>query len=161
MVIDLRNNGGGIVQETLEIADYILEKDDVILVTRDKDGKEEIEKSKKNPIINVPVVVLTNGNSASASEILAAALKENGKAKIVGEKTYGKGVIQELIGLKDGSGIKITIEEYYTPNRNKINKIGVEPDEKISLPEEVLNKYENDKNYDNQLQKALEILKNR
>ena len=161
LVIDLRNNGGGIVQETLEIADYILEKDDVILVTRDKDGKEEIEKSKKNPIINVPVVVLTNGNSASASEILAAALKENGKAKIVGEKTYGKGVIQELIGLKDGSGIKITIEEYYTPNRNKINKIGVEPDEKISLPEEVLNKYENDKNYDNQLQKALEILKNR
>lgn len=161
LIIDLRNNGGGIVQETLEIADYILEKNDIILVTRDKDGKEEIEKSKKNPIINVPVVVLTNGNSASASEILAAALKENGKAKIVGEKTYGKGVIQELIGLKDGSGIKITIEEYYTPNRNKINKIGVEPDEKISLPEEVLNKYENDKNYDNQLQKALEILKNR
>ena len=161
LIIDLRNNGGGIVQETLEIADYILEKDDVILVTRDKDGKEEIEKSKKNPIINVPVVVLTNGNSASASEILAAALKENEKAKVVGEKTYGKGVIQELIGLKDGSGIKITIEEYYTPNRNKINKIGVEPDEKISLPEEVLNKYENDKNYDNQLQKALEILKNR
>ena len=161
LIIDLRNNGGGIVQETLEIADYILEKNDIILVTRDKDGKEEMEKSKKNPIINVPVVVLTNGNSASASEILAAALKENGKAKIVGEKTYGKGVIQELIGLKDGSGIKITIEEYYTPNRNKINKIGVEPDEKISLPEEVLNKYENDKNYDNQLQKALEILKNR
>ena len=161
LVIDLRNNGGGIVQETLEIADYILEKDDIILVTKDKDGNEEIEKSKKNPIISVPVVVLTNGNSASASEILAAALKENEKAKIVGEKTYGKGVIQELIELKDGSGIKVTIEEYYTPNRNKINKIGVEPDEKISLPEEVLNKYENDKNYDNQLQKALQILKNR
>ena len=161
LILDLRNNGGGIVEEALEIADYILEKNDIILVTKDKDDNEEIEKSKNKPIIKVPVVVLTNKNTASASEIIAAALKENEKATVVGEKTYGKGVIQELITLNDESGIKITIEEYYTPNKNKINKIGIEPDEKIELPAEVATIYEIDKNYDTQLQKALEILKNR
>lgn len=158
LIIDLRNNGGGIVDEALQIADYILEKDDIILITKDRDGNEEIEKSTKKPIINVPVVVLTNENTASASEILAGALKENGKATIVGEQTYGKGVIQELISLKDGSGIKITTEEYYTPNRNKINKVGIEPDEKISLPDEVANSYSVDRKYDTQLQKAITIL---
>lgn len=158
IIIDLRNNGGGIVDEALQIADYILEKDDIILITKDRDGNEEIEKSTKKPIINLPVVVLTNENTASASEILAGALKENGKATIVGEQTYGKGVIQELISLKDGSGIKITTEEYYTPNRNKINKVGIEPDEKISLPDEVANSYSVDKKYDTQLQKAITIL---
>lgn len=158
LVIDLRNNGGGIVDEALQIADYILEKDDIILITKDRDGNEEIEKSTKKPIVNVPVVVLTNENTASASEILAGALKENGKATIVGEQTYGKGVIQELISLKDGSGIKITTEEYYTPNRNKINKVGIEPDEKISLPDKVANSYSVDRKYDTQLQKAITIL---
>lgn len=158
LVIDLRNNGGGIVDEALEIADYILEKDDIILITKDRDGNEEIEKSTKKPTVNVAVVVLTNENTASASEILAGALKENGKATIVGERTYGKGVIQELISLKDGSGIKITTEEYYTPNRNKINKVGIEPDEKVSLPDEVTNSYSVDKKYDTQLQKAIKIL---
>lgn len=158
LIIDLRNNGGGIVDEALEIADYILEKDDIILITKDREGNEEIEKSTKKPIVNVPVVILTNENTASASEILAGALKENGKATIVGEKTYGKGVIQELISLKDGSGIKITTEEYYTPNRNQINKIGITPDEEVSLPDEVTSSYNIDKKYDTQLQKAVTIL---
>lgn len=158
LIIDLRNNGGGIVEEALEIADYILEKDDIILITKDREGNEEIEKSTKKPIVNVPVVILTNENTASASEILAGALKENGKATIVGEKTYGKGVIQELISLKDGSGIKITTEEYYTPNRNQINKIGITPDEEVSLPDEVTSSYNIDKKYDTQLQKAVTIL---
>lgn len=161
LVIDLRNNGGGIVEEALTISDYILEKDDIILITKDRDGNEEIEKAKKNPIVNVPIVVLTNGNSASASEILAAALKDNGKAKIVGEKTFGKGVIQELITLSDGSGIKITIEEYFTPNKNKINEIGIKPDEEVFLPEDVISSYKIDRKDDTQLQKAIEILKNR
>ena len=161
LVIDLRNNGGGIVEEALTISDYILEKDDIILITKDRDGNEEIEKAKKNPIVNVPIVVLTNGNSASASEILAAALKENEKATIVGERTFGKGVIQELITLSDGSGIKITIEEYFTPNKNKINEIGIKPDEEVFLPEDVISSYKIDRKDDTQLQKAIEILKNR
>lgn len=159
LVIDLRNNGGGILKESLDIVDYILDKGDTILITKDKDGREEIEKSRNNPIVKVPVVILVNGGSASASEVVVAALKENEKAIIVGEKTYGKGVIQELITLSDGSGIKITIEEYYTPNKNKINEIGIEPDEEVFLPEEVITTYNLERENDTQLQKAIEILK--
>lgn len=161
LILDLRNNGGGIVDEALEIADYMLEKDDIILITKDKEGNEEIEKSSNKPIVDVPIVVLVNENTASASEILAGALKENGKATLVGEQTYGKGVIQELITLSDGSGIKITTEEYYTPNRNQINKIGIKPDEQVSLPDDVVSSYNLERKYDIQLQKAIEILKNR
>ena len=155
LIIDLRNNGGGIVEEALDIADYILEKNQIILITKDKEGKENIEKSTKNPIINVPIIVLTNGNTASASEILAGALKDNNKAKIVGEKTYGKGVIQELLTLSDGSGIKITIEEYYTPNKNKINGVGIKPDVEISSTETIVTDIEKD----TQLQEAIKLLK--
>lgn len=161
LIIDLRNNGGGVLDEALEIADSMLEKDDIILITKDKDDNEEIEKSKNKPIINIPVIVLTNENSASASEILVAALKDNERATIVGEKTYGKGVIQELITLTDGSGIKITTEEYYTPNKNKINKVGIEPDKQVSLPDNVVSLYDVDSKYDTQLQEAIKILKNK
>lgn len=159
LVIDLRNNGGGIVSEALQIADYILDKDDVILYEVDKNNKEEIEKSENAPIINMPIVLLTNGNTASSSEILAGALKDHGKAKIVGTKTYGKGVIQQLLTLPDGSGLKITSEEYLTPNKTKINKIGIEPDEKVELPDTVKNVLTVEQKDDTQLQKAIEILK--
>ena len=115
LIIDLRNNGGGLVDQALEIAGYMTEKDTVLLYEVDKDGNEEIEKSKGDLIINMPVIILTNENTASASEILAGALKDLGKAKIVGTKTYGKGVIQEILTVKDGSGIKITTHEYQTP----------------------------------------------
>lgn len=161
LIIDLRNNGGGIVDEALKIADYVLEKDDVILITKDKSGKEEIEKSTKKPIINIPIVILTNENTASSSEILTAALKEHEKATIVGEKTYGKGVIQKLITLTDGSGIKITTEEYYTPNRNKINKVGITPDKEVSLPETVASSFNVERKNDTQLQEAINMLKNK
>ena len=159
LIIDLRNNGGGIVKEALEIADYILNKDDVILYEVDKNDKETVEKSTNDPIINMPIVVLTNGNTASSSEILAGALKDHGKATIVGEKTYGKGVIQQLLTLPDGSGLKITSEEYLTPNKTKINGIGIEPDEQISLPDTVKNVLNVEEKDDTQLQKAIEILK--
>lgn len=157
LIIDLRNNGGGIVDEALEIADYILEKDDVILYEVDKNNNEEIEKSENHPIIDLPIILLTNENTASSSEILAGALKDHGKAKIVGTKTYGKGVIQQLLTLPDGSGLKITAEEYLTPNKTKINKIGIEPDEKVELPETVKNVLAVDEKDDTQLQKAIEM----
>ena len=159
LIIDLRNNGGGIVDEALEIADYILAKDDVILYEVDKNNKEKIEKAKNDPIINMPIVVLTNENTASSSEILAGALKDHNKAKIVGKKTYGKGVIQQLLTLPDGSGLKITAEEYLTPNKTKINKIGIEPDEKVELPDTVKNVLTIEEKDDTQLQKAIEMLK--
>ena len=159
LIIDIRNNGGGLVDEAIKIADYIVEKDATLLITKDKTGEEEITKAEIDPIIDVPIVVLTNGSSASASEILAGALKDNGKATIVGEKTYGKGVIQELLTLTDGSGLKITTSEYYTPNRNKINEVGITPDVEVKLDEEIEDELTIEESKDNQLQKAIEILK--
>ena len=159
LIIDLRNNGGGIVDQALQIADYITDKDSVLLYEVDKNGNEKVKKSEQDPIINMPIVILTNENTASASEILAGALKDLGKAKIVGTKTYGKGVIQQILKLNDGSGLKITIEEYQTPNRNKINKVGIEPDEKVELPDNLKNQLVINENEDTQLQKAIELLK--
>lgn len=159
LIIDLRNNGGGIVDQALEIADYITDKDSVLLYEVDKNDKETVKKAQNDPIINMPIVILTNENTASASEILAGALKDLGKAKTVGTTTYGKGVIQQILRLSDGSGLKITIEEYQTPNRNKINKVGIEPDEKVELPDTVTNIFNVKENEDTQLQKAIEMLK--
>ena len=115
-----------------------------------------LRKSKEAPIIDVPIVVLVNGNSASASEIFAGALKDYDKATIIGTKTYGKGVIQTLYKLSDGSGLKITTAEYCTPNRNKINKVGIEPDITVELPDDITEL--TDEN-DTQLQRAIEELK--
>ena len=159
LIIDLRNNGGGIVDQALEIADYMTDKDSVLLYEVDKNNKETVRKSKNDAIINMPIIILTNENTASASEILAGALKDLGKAKTVGTTTYGKGVIQQILKLNDRSGIKITIEEYQTPNRNKIHKVGIEPDEKVELPESVQNSLSIKESEDTQLQKAIEMLK--
>lgn len=159
LIIDLRNNGGGIVSEALKIADYVADKDSVLLYEVDKNNKETIKKSENKPIINMPIIILVNENTASSSEILSGALKDLGKAKIVGKKTYGKGVIQEILTLPDGSGVKITTEEYQTPNRNKIHKVGIEPDENVELPDTVKNVLQVKENEDTQLQKAIEMLK--
>ena len=147
------------MDQALEIADYIADKDSVLLYEVDKDNKEEVEKSKNNPIINMPIIILTNENTASSSEILAGALKDLGKAQIVGTKTYGKGVIQQLLTLPDGSGIKITSNKYLTPNKTEINKIGIEPNETVELPDTVKNVLRVEEKDDTQLQKAIEMLK--
>ena len=120
---------------------------------------ERVLVDENDPIINMPVIILTNENTASASEILAGALKDLGKAKIVGTKTYGKGVIQELLTLKDGSGLKITSQKYLTPNKTEINKVGIQPDQTVELPDSVNNILNVDEKDDTQLQKAIEILK--
>lgn len=149
LVIDLRDNGGGIVDEALEILDCMLDKNQIALITVDKDGKEQISKTEQNKTIDIPIVVLVNEQTASASEIMAGALKDHKRAIIVGTKTYGKGVIQELMYLTSGAALKLTTNEYYTPNRNKINEIGIIPDYEIKLTKEE----------DTQLQKAIELLK--
>lgn len=159
LIIDLRNNGGGIVDQALQIADYVADKDSVILYEVDKNNKETVKKAKTDPIINMPIIILTNENTASASEILAGALKDLGKAKTVGTTTYGKGVIQQILKLSDGSGLKVTIEEYQTPNRSKIHKIGIAPDEEVKLPDSVTNLLNVTESEDTQLQKAIEMLK--
>ena len=159
LIIDLRNNGGGIVDESLKIANMLVEKDSTLLITKDKNDKEEVTKAKEKPIINMPTVVLINEYSASASEILAGALKDNEKATLIGNKTYGKGIIQELHQLSDGSGLKITVSEYYTPNHNAIHKIGITPDIEINLSEEAKKQITLEQKDDTQLQKAIETLK--
>ena len=159
LIIDLRNNGGGIVDEALDILDKLLDKDSVLMITKDKNEKEVVEKAKNKASIKIPVVVLVNENTASASEIFASALQDNNRAKIVGTKTYGKGVIQELLTLSDGSGIKITTEEYYTPNRNKINKVGITPNEEVNLPDNVAGTYNLERKDDTQLRRAVDMLK--
>lgn len=148
VIIDLRNNGGGLVNEALEISETMTEKGKNLLITKNSKDKEEIQKSKQDPVITIPVTVLINKNSASASEILAGILKDDCNSKIVGEKSYGKGVIQTVYQFTDGTGIKITTEEYFTPNHNQINKLGITPDIESKLDPEWENvsnvPYEND-----------------
>lgn len=151
VILDLRNNTGGLVNECLEIADMMLPKDAIELITTDAQGNKEISKSKKDPLITCDIVVLVNEYSASASEILVAALRDNGKAKVVGKTTFGKGVIQTVLELTDGSVLKLTVNEYFTPKESKINKVGVTPDYEVELDLE--------SEEDAQLNKAIEILK--
>ena len=156
LIIDLRDNGGGIVEEATQIIDYIVPKGKEILITVDKDKNEEITKAEEDVLIDMPIVVLVNASSASASEIVAGALKDLDEATIVGSKTYGKGVIQEFLSLSNGGGLKITIEEYYTPNRTKINGVGITPDVEVELETSVTGLPTDAK--DTQLNKAKEIL---
>ena len=133
-------------------------KDDILLITKDKNEEEEITKAKKDEEISIPIVVLVNEYSASASEILAVILKEDINATLIGKKTYGKGVIQTVYTLSDGSGLKITTNEYYTPKRNKINKVGIEPTIEVNLPEEFQNTANVSAEQDTQLKRAIEEL---
>lgn len=126
IVMDLRNNPGGSLDVCLAIADTFLDEG-AIVSTVDKKGKEIVENSDKE-MDKTPMTVLINENSASASEILAGAFKDRGRAKIIGKTSFGKGIVQKLFPLEDGSGVKITISEYFTPNKTKIHKIGVKPD---------------------------------
>ena len=156
LIIDVRNNGGGIVDESLDIAEMMTDKGQTLLIESDKNGEEEVIKSEKDKTITMPIVLLVNEYSASASEILAGILKEDvDNCTLIGNTTYGKGVIQTLYHLTDGSGIKITTNEYFTPNHNKINKIGIEPDIKV---DDYLFTGTLDKDKDTQLKKAIEEL---
>ena len=150
LIIDIRDNPGGLLTAALKIADTLV-PNGIITYTVDKNGNKEVEYSDSN-CSKVPVVILINENSASASEILAAAVKDHGVGKIVGKTSYGKGLVQEFVSLGDGTYVKLTIAEYFSPNGTKINKVGVVPDVEIDdnadTPE------------DEQLNKALEVIKN-
>lgn len=159
LIIDLRNNGGGIVDEAVDIADMLLEKGKTIISTVNNKDKKTVTYSKNDPTITMPVIVLVNENSASASEILACSLQDNERAKLVGTKTYGKGIIQTLLSLTDGSGLKITTEQYYTPKETSIHKEGIKPDEEVKLPDTVKSIYSLEESEDTQLKKAIEMLK--
>lgn len=159
IIIDVRSNGGGIVDEATQIADLFIDKGKSILITKGKNDSEKVTTAENDPIVkNIPVAILTNESTASASEILAGALKDQYGATLVGKTTYGKGVIQTLYSLQDGSGIKITTDEYYTPNHNQINKKGLTPDYEVDLTVGEDGYYETSIDKDAQLLKAREIL---
>ncbi len=158
LIVDIRTNGGGIVDEAIDIADLFIERGNKILVAKNKTGNEEITSAKKDKKITMKTALLVNQYSASASEILAGALKDlANNVTIIGATTYGKGVIQTLYELSDGSGLKITTEEYYTPNGNEINKKGIEP--KIEVKDQSIFLGDLDQENDKSIQKAIEILK--
>ena len=157
LVIDLRDNPGGLLTSVCDILREIL-PEGLIVYTEDKYGNREEETCDGKHQLDMPLAVLVNENSASASEIFAGAVQDHGVGTIVGTTTYGKGVVQELRQLSDGSAVKLTVSNYYTPNGNSINKVGIKPDVEVKLASELLNKDEITHEEDNQLQKALDVI---
>ena len=153
IIIDLRNNPGGYVSTLEDIAGRFLNNGDIIFVEDFGNKKEVYKASGNNKFNDIPIVVLINEGSASASEILAGALKDNNGAKLVGKTTFGKGLVQEMQNLKDGSALKITVAKWLTPRGLDINKDGIKPDYEVEM---TLEDYEN--NIDPQLEKAINIL---
>ena len=157
LIVDVRNNGGGIMEQALYIGELFCNPNQKLIIEKDKDGLEKTTLSKNEKVITMDTILLVNQYSASASEILAGILKENVQnVKIVGVKTYGKGVVQGLFTLPDQSGLKLTIEEYFTPKHSEINDIGITPDVEVK---DYQFKGELDKDNDKQFIKALELLK--
>lgn len=182
LVIDLRDNPGGVVDACVKMAAYLLPEDQyegTILSTADKNGKGDryycqggkllFEGSGSNPEypmddgheLDMPIAVLINGMSASASEVFAGALRDYGMATLVGTTSFGKGIVQVLLPLDDGSAVKVTVAHYYTPAGHDIHKKGLEPDVEIELEldEDLIGQYDVPLDRDNQVQKAIEVLK--
>lgn len=157
LIIDLRDNGGGVVRAVSEMADYML-PEGLIVYTEDKYGNRSEARSDAEHAFDLPLVVLVNGNSASASEIFAGAIQDYGIGKIVGTQTYGKGIVQQPFVLSDGTAIKLTISKYYTPNGNDIHGKGITPDVEVELSEELKGKAVITKEEDNQLKTAMDVL---
>ena len=157
LILDLRGNPGGILEAAVGISDQLLPEADIVSAKDNRD-KEVFHYTSDEESWNKPIVVLVNGGSASASEIVAGALKDNKAATLVGEKTYGKGVVQTLVPLPGGGGIKLTTSEYFTPSGVSIQDKGIEPDVKVTLPEDVKAIGLEHRDQDTQLQKAIAII---
>lgn len=158
LIIDLRDNPGGRMDVVQEITNELVPAG-IITYTEDKYGKREIYESSDEPCLGLPLVVLVNGNSASASEIMAGAVQDRGVGVLVGTTTYGKGIVQVTTAFKDDTAAKMTTAKYYTPNGNYIHQIGIKPDIEIDLPEGIEFSEITSKEEDVQLQTALEALK--
>ena len=154
LVVDLRDNPGGLLTAVCGVLRQIL-PEGLIVYTEDKNGKREEETCDRKNELDMPLAVLVNGNSASASEIFAGAVKDYGIGTIVGTTTYGKGVVQTIQPLTDGSAVKITIAKYFTPKGNDINKKGITPDVEAELSGDITDWTELTHKEDTQLQTAL------
>lgn len=158
LILDVRYNPGGMVSSVVKIADDIL-PEGMVVYTEDKAGNREEYKSKGETYMDLPIVVLINGESASAAEILAGAIKDHAYGTLIGTTTFGKGIVQTIFPLSDGDALKLTTAKYFTPSGNYIHEVGIEPD--IELEYEYLNPEgeEYEEKYDNQIQKGIEVLK--
>ena len=155
-ILDLRNNPGGLLTQAINVTDFFLNEGEIVSTK----GKKSIENrrffARKGDKVNgKPLIVMINGGSASASEIVAGALKDHKRAIVLGEKTYGKGSVQSIIPLSDGGGIRITVSKYYLPSGDSISEVGVTPD--ILVEEEGKN-FKLNSSSDNQLDYAIKLL---
>lgn len=154
VILDLRSNSGGIAEQAVLLSSNFLPKDTLVFTEAFSDGRKEEFKSKRNPRLDkLPVVVLVNDGTASASEIMAGALRDNRGVKLVGEKTFGKGTVQQLVDLKDKSSLRVSVAKWLTPKGTDINKEGLVPDLEVKASEEDIKN-----NKDTVLEKALEIV---
>ncbi|QXE19602.1 S41 family peptidase [Clostridium sp. 001] len=160
LIIDLRDNPGGLLDQCVDMVSNFVPSGKVIVSTVDKYNNKKEYKSKGGDFTNLPLTVLTNGNSASASEIFSGAIRDYKIGTLVGEKTYGKGVVQTILDTGSGTALKVTISKYYTPNGENIHKKGIKPNVEVIYPEE-LKKAAYDRNKDPQFSKALEIAKSK
>ncbi len=157
LIIDLRNNPGGLVSDTAEIAKLLLPKCDIVRLVY-RDGREKVYKCDGTNEINVPLALLVNSRSASAAEILSGAVKDSGKGVLIGNKTYGKGIVQTIEPLDGNGALSITTAKYYTASGVEIHKNGIEPNITVDLPEDLKDNIAIPKDRDTQLQKAIEYI---
>ena len=168
LVIDLRNNPGGILDSAVAMVDYLLPDDistykkgegkSLIVYTADKNQEGETYTASDGHSVDIPMAILVNGDSASASEVFTGAMKDYDKAVVVGTTSYGKGIVQNLIPLGDGSAIKVTTAHYYTPSGFDLHGKGIEPDVEVELDEKLKTQAVIAPEEDNQLKKAVEVL---
>jgi carboxyl-terminal processing protease len=159
LVIDLRDNGGGLVSSCVNMLSRLIPEDKLLVYMEDKNGDREEYKSDSPEVLDTPIVILVNGNTASASEIFTGCLKDYDLAEVVGSKTYGKGIVQSVMPLGDGSALKLTVSEYFTPDGREIHKKGIEPDVKLEYTNEEWADVRKEKKKDTQLEKAISMLK--
>lgn len=157
LIIDLRDNGGGLLDTALDMLDQILPKK-LVVYTKDKNGVAEEYYTKDDKEIKIPIVILVNGNSASASEVFCGALRDYGKAKLLGTKTFGKGIVQSSFAFRDGTGLKFTTSKYYTPKGINIHGTGFEPDIKVKSNGKMTALKGSGYKVDNQINAALDYL---
>lgn len=158
MIVDLRGNPGGLLSSVCNILEHIL-PEGLIVYTEDKYGSRNEYMCSGENELKVPMAVLVNGSSASAAEIFSGAVQDYGIGKLVGTTTFGKGIVQSMIPLSEGDAVKLTISKYYTPKGRNIHETGLEPDVEVELNEELKQKVTIEKAEDNQLQKAIEVVK--
>lgn len=157
LVIDLRDNPGGLLDVTCEMLDRMIKKG-ILVYTVDKNGKRVDEEATDNLSFDKPVAILVNGNSASASEVFSGAMKDYKAATLVGTNTFGKGIVQSIVPFEDGTAMKVTVSKYYTPNGVNIHGTGIKPDVVEELNKEALKDGKLERKEDNQLDKALDVV---